>query len=172
MTTGDIKVTDGEKRDEREGNKREKMEGKKELKHSPQKVYVGKQKKRRQNHSWENEHLPPPGQGCLSGAHLSPHCLTRAPTSARPLPGCILLPPCSLGPQEDHAVDPQAVRIWGSSFGVLSSTEQGNPYLQSHWNTSFLQTLAFKQPSGHLNTRHPTNHLSSDLNPAFQLVRL
>lgn len=42
MATGDSEVTDGEKSDEREGNKREKMEGKKELKHSPQKVYVGK----------------------------------------------------------------------------------------------------------------------------------
>lgn len=37
------------------GTRGKKTEGKKELKHTPKKVYVGKQKKKRQNHSWEND---------------------------------------------------------------------------------------------------------------------
>lgn len=88
------------------GEQEGKNRSKKEVKHPPEKVYVGKQKKKRQNHSWENEHLPQPGQGCLAVASLNLHCLTRAPTSTRPVPGCILLPCCSPDLWEDRATDP------------------------------------------------------------------
>lgn len=88
-----------------------------------------------------------------------PHWLTRAPTSGRPVPGCTLLPHCVPSRWENHTIDPQAVRIWGTSSGVLSSTEQGNPYLQNPQNTRFLQTLVCKQSKGHPNICHPTNHV-------------
>lgn len=85
----------------------------------------------------------------LSGAWLKLPPVARAPAGPRPVPHSVL-----------------KLQDFGeASFGVRSSTERGNPYLQLHPNAGFLQALVFKQSKGRPDICHPADHLSPDSHP-------
>lgn len=85
----------------------------------------------------------------LSGAWLKLPPAARAPAGPRPVPHSVLK-------QQDYGE---------ARFGVRSSTERGNPYLQLHPNAGFLQALVFQQSEGRPDTCHPADHWSPDSHP-------
>lgn len=148
MAISDREVNGG-KETEGEGDERKKMGRKKELKHTSRKSVCRKPGKEKGQCDQIILGRRSTALSLLSGAWLKLPPAARAPAGPRPVPHSVLK-------QQDCGE---------ARFGVRSSTERGNPYLQLHPNAGFLQALVFQQSEGRPDTCHPADHWSPDSHP-------